>query len=553
MEFLRHSMKFRSKLPRRKRSQISPILRSSLFSATDKVDSALPLDSTCSSRFSGEISSNSSRVTFGMDYKPRSSSKKRVCDEIGAYGEEQFRRVTRSYNKRSKIEKKNEKRTVNNGELEVSECSCVESCSEAADSRLLISIDSKLKKKVSNEAENFKQLRENEDSSAVTHSEEVPGDCLNSGAGKLKVKEHETVSITSDVQNEAITTAISRSESTTELKTELLELDHDLACTEQFSYDDVSNYASSYEIESETLAEKSETEFSDCSPSIWLETGSEFSEKSTGDSTPSPCFSLFREYSQHFFKSDSLPKCKYSKDEFTIVFLLIEFQLLSLEDEEHEESYQLLRSRERKQAFIHDYAEEYLSTTEFGNLILQQRLLMVNWIVQFATNLNEQQSTKKELQDETLFLGVTLLDRFLSRGFFKTKRYLQLAGMSCLSLATRIEENQPFNSARQKIYHVESNIYSRCEVVAMEWLVQEVLNFQCFLPTINNFLWFYLKAARADVVVEKKAKNLAVLALLDHKQLGFWPSTVAAGLVILASMAANQDESCQRVLEVYLL
>ncbi|KAK6931662.1 Cyclin, N-terminal [Dillenia turbinata] len=536
MEFLQHSKKFRSKLPRRKRSQISPILRSSLSSAIDKVYSALSLDSTCSSRFSREISSNSSRVTFGLDYKPRTYSKKREFGEISAYGDEQFRRVTRSYNKCREIEKKEERRTVSNDEPEVSECSCVESCSEAADSRLFISIDSKLKKRVSNEAENFKQSRENEYSSAVTRSGEVPGDCLNSGAGKFKVKENKTVSITSGVQDEAKTTANFHSESTTELKTELLELDQDLACTEQFSYDDISNYASSYEIESETLAVNSETEFSDYSPSIWLETGSEFSEKSSGDSIPSPCFSLFREYSQHFFKPDSLPKFKSSKDEFT---------LLSLQDEEDEESYQLLRSRERKQVFIHDYAEEYLSTTEFGDLILQQRSLMVNWIVQ--------QSTKKELQDETLFLGVTLLDRFLSRGFFKTKRYLQLAGMSCLSLATRIEENQPFNSARQKIYHIESNIYSRCEVVAMEWLVQEVLKFQCFVPTIYNFLWFYLKAARADAEVEKKAKNLAVLALIDHKQIGFWPSTVAAGLVILASMAANQDESCQRILEVYLL
>ncbi|KAI8538755.1 hypothetical protein RHMOL_Rhmol09G0128600 [Rhododendron molle] len=34
---------------------------------------------------------------------------------------------------------------------------------------------------------------------------------------------------------------------------------------------------------------------------------------------------------------------------------------------------------------------------------------------------------------------------------------------------------------QQETFHVDSKMYSRCEAVAMEWLVQEVLNFQCKL------------------------------------------------------------------------
>lgn len=54
-------------------------------------------------------------------------------------------------------------------------------------------------------------------------------------------------------------------------------------------------------------------------------------------------------------------------------------------------------------------------------------------------------------------------------------------------------------SVRQKTFHVDCNTYSRCEVVAMEWLVQEVLNFQCFLPTIYNFLWYFLSIVTAVI------------------------------------------------------
>lgn len=45
-------------------------------------------------------------------------------------------------------------------------------------------------------------------------------------------------------------------------------------------------------------------------------------------------------------------------------------------------------------------------------------------------------------------------------------------------------------SVQQKIFNLGRNQYSRSEVVAMEWLVQEVLKFQCFLPTVYNFLWY---------------------------------------------------------------
>lgn len=128
-----------------------------------------------------------------------------------------------------------------------------------------------------------------------------------------------------------------------------------------------------------------------------------------------------------------------------------------------------------------------------------------------------------ELQPETLFLGVSLMDRFLSRGYFETERNLQLLGIASVTIATRLEEVQPWNkymlsllahfpfyrvnlsfswlnlffivvpmysiSIRRRSFTVGDNVYARSEVVAMEWLVLEVLNFQCMLPTTHNFLW----------------------------------------------------------------
>ncbi|KAI3819053.1 hypothetical protein L1987_12875 [Smallanthus sonchifolius] len=58
---------------------------------------------------------------------------------------------------------------------------------------------------------------------------------------------------------------------------------------------------------------------------------------------------------------------------------------------------------------------------------------------------------------------------------------------------------------------------------------------------------FYLKAARSDEDVDKTAKYLAVLALLGHEQLCYWPSTVAASLVSLACLAENKQSSLQQI------
>lgn len=51
-------------------------------------------------------------------------------------------------------------------------------------------------------------------------------------------------------------------------------------------------------------------------------------------------------------------------------------------------------------------------------------------------------------------------------------------------------------------------------------------------------------------MMEKRTKYLAVLALLGHEQLSYWPSTVAAGLVILASSFIDQHASCNLVTKV---
>nr|XP_029145281.1 cyclin-SDS-like [Arachis hypogaea] len=558
--------KLRSNLPRRRRCQISPVvIVSTRFNASRENPhfSGKSMDSdSCSDDFAGgEASCNSSRASavFAGNGGCSKSSEKLQCE------------ISRN------------RRFGKQNESEVSESSCVDSNDRVRErSRSLI-----LKFR------SEKERRNDEFSEACTKSE-ITCEDAKSGNRNLKASSetknnHDVVSFSSSGARatsfeEGKSISICKINRESELEFSQGSRNHreddsnsvdliakskinqstnssDLNCTEQlrFSYsnededdeDDESEYYSSQgtvlsDLRSEMFSfpECSELELSDYTPSLFIDSGSQFSQGSVGE-TPSPTHSLFLQFRNEFTTLIITSPFNNNSSSVKDEVVPIHSKFVKFDDLDEEESYLMLRERERKQVLLWNYTDSYFSTTEFGDLVIQQRSQMVHWIVEvsffFKFSINGQQSYRKQLRQETMFLGVSLLDRFLSKGYFKVKRNLQIVGIACLTLATRIEENQQYSRVEQKNFYIGSNVYSRCEVVAMEWVVQEVLKFQCFIPTIYNFLWFYLKAAKANAAVERRVKSLAVLVLSAEEQLCYWPSTVAAAIVILACLEVDQN------------
>ncbi|CAN1138303.1 SDS, partial [Linum perenne] len=545
--------KTRTQLPRRLRSRISPVLFSSSNSADIPIKKrGLKVAAESGSYQVGdEVSAAGDDEDGGLNQRLR----KRKLDQIG--GEEQRIEpapVSRRIGARK--QKEGEMSTAGNGVTEVSESSCAASnyvgecdvsvrgtkklkngegeSKSVADSEVLVAVQNPAEVKEKG-GDGVSGTNSEVHESCMTHKSRGGG-----GIGALKCSELS--------KQEADAVSVNESVVVDQRPNRLAGVDDELVCLEHFSCDEVvSDYSSSNdtafsELQSDMFLDSfSDLDFSsDYTPSIFLDSGSQFSQKSDSDSSPSPTYSCLLEFRRQFCRSSaSLPFRTSVETE-----CLDESSYARFKDVDDEQSYQKLRGREKRHIVLHDYVELYRSMTEYGDLITQQRRRMIHWIIE--------ESTAKELHHETTFLGVNLLDRFFSKGMFKSRRNLQIAGLACLTLATRIEENQPYNSVRQRNFYVGNNAYSRCEVVAMEWLVQEVLNFECFFPTVYNFLWFYLKAARADAKVEQRSLNLALLAVSDHEHLQYWPSTIAASVVILACMDTGHTAHYKGVFKLHI-
>ena len=319
--------KLRSNLPRRRRCHISPVpLASTGFNVTGENPrfSANSVDSgSCSDFAGGEASCNSSRASsvFAGNGSTSNSRRRSQCE----------------LSRNQSFEKPNES--------EVSESSCVDSNSRVHKrSRSLI-----LKFRSGKESENPKENEELSEActkSEITCEEPFAGVYSKSGNGNLKASSqttnrNEVVSIsssgarpTSFEEEKAISITISKENRASEFEfsqgsrnnhdgencvdliaqstINQLSNNSDLACTEQlqFSYcndeDDESEYYSSQgtvfsDLRSEIFSfpECSELEPSDYTPSLFIDSGSQFSQGSVGE-TPSPTHSLFLQFRNEF-------------------------------------------------------------------------------------------------------------------------------------------------------------------------------------------------------------------------------------------------------------
>ncbi|NXC45684.1 CCNB1 protein, partial [Penelope pileata] len=177
--------------------------------------------------------------------------------------------------------------------------------------------------------------------------------------------------------------------------------------------------------------------------------------------------------------------------------------------------YKYLRELEAKRAV----RPQYLSGQDItGNM----RATLIDWLVQVQM--------KFKLFQETLYLTVTIIDRFLQDNTV-SKQMLQLVGITAMFIASKYEET--FNPNIDEFAFI-TDAYTKAQIREMEVKILQALDFGLACPLSLHFLRRASRIAKVDVEQHILAKYLLELSILDYDMVHFPPSMTAAAASCLA-------------------
>ncbi|KAL6963612.1 G2/mitotic-specific cyclin-1 [Sarracenia purpurea var. burkii] len=153
---------------------------------------------------------------------------------------------------------------------------------------------------------------------------------------------------------------------------------------------------------------------------------------------------------------------------------------------------------------------------------------------------------KFELMEETLFLTVNLIDRYLERETV-VKKKLQLVGVTAMLLACKYEEITvpPVDD----LVIISDEAYTRIEVLHMEKQMVNALQFNMSVPTSYVFMRRFLKAAQSNEKLKVLSFFIIELCLLEYEMLKFPPSLMAAAAVFTAQCSLFRSKQWTKAIE----
>ncbi|XP_058009087.1 G2/mitotic-specific cyclin-1 isoform X5 [Hevea brasiliensis] len=166
----------------------------------------------------------------------------------------------------------------------------------------------------------------------------------------------------------------------------------------------------------------------------------------------------------------------------------------------------------------------------------------------YASYRKKEVHDKFELMKETLFLTVNLIDRFLSQQTVVRKK-LQLVGLVAMLLACKYEEvSVPVVG---DLILISDKAYNRKEVLEMESLMLNRLQFNMSFPTPYVFMQRFLKAAQCDKKIELLSFFLIELSIVEYEMLKFPPSLLAAAAIYTAQCTIYGFKQWSRTCECH--
>merc|ERR1719461_2385979 len=187
------------------------------------------------------------------------------------------------------------------------------------------------------------------------------------------------------------------------------------------------------------------------------------------------------------------------------------------------EIYAYLRHLEN----VQNVREKYLSGKNVANTSIMPKMrgVLVDWLIQVHQQFN--------LLQETLYLTVAILDRFLQDNAHKIERkQLQLVGVAAMFIAAKYEEM--YAPEIGDFVYITDRAYTESQIREMEIKILGALGFELGRPLPLHFLRRNSKAGNVDALTHTLAKYAMELTLVDYKMAHVKPSIIAAAALALS-------------------
>lgn len=160
----------------------------------------------------------------------------------------------------------------------------------------------------------------------------------------------------------------------------------------------------------------------------------------------------------------------------------------------------------------------------------KMRAILIDWLVSVHQ--------KFRLQNETLFICVSLIDRYLAVRDIE-KKYLQLVGICALMVASKYEEIYPPHS--KDFVYVTDKAYTAEQLVKMEIDMLNAVQFTINIPTGLIFVERWAVILKVSEKCKNLAKYLCELALVEYHMSKFKGSLQALSAIYLSGKITKEN------------
>lgn len=181
---------------------------------------------------------------------------------------------------------------------------------------------------------------------------------------------------------------------------------------------------------------------------------------------------------------------------------------------------------------IHNYLKaietKYLPTFNFmafqTDINEEMRVVLVDWLIEVHSEF--------QLREETLFLAVNIVDRFLAKRKVLRSKF-QLLGVAAMFIACKYEEIEP--PVLDDFIEISDCAYSREEMILMERLILNSLDFCITTCSIYAFTRSYSAQLHVTDVQKHMIGMIAESSLLCSSSCVYNPSVIAASCAYISS------------------